>query len=201
MHSVFYQESLTTRARRWMWSHKIAVLCFCASLYLFGSSGYIHAKALLAQYLIADAWQESLQSGQPVAPWSWADTYPVAALKIANKHLYVLSGSSGRVLAFGPGHVSSTSLPGEQGNVVISGHRDTHFDVLETVKKADIIQMTSPAGTRSYTVDEIRVAHYSQVEYLNDAGQDMLTLITCYPFDSITPDTPLRLIVRAVKHS
>ena len=37
-------------------------------------------------------------------------------------------------MAFGPGHLSASSLPGQPGNSVIAGHRDTHFNFLQYVE-------------------------------------------------------------------
>ena len=48
------------------------------SLWLFGGAGYIHVKAMLAQTLLRDAWAQTLVDTQPVKPWPWADTWPVA---------------------------------------------------------------------------------------------------------------------------
>ena len=38
-------------------------------------------------------------------------------------------------MAFGPGHLSGTPLPGEAGNAVVSGHRDTHFAFLRGLRE------------------------------------------------------------------
>ena len=86
--------------------------------------GYIHAKAWLAQHLIHNAWQESVSKTRAKKPWPGADTYPIARLTAQNGKvdLFVLSGTSGRTLAFGPGHMTGTAIPGSYGNVVLSGH-------------------------------------------------------------------------------
>lgn len=57
---------------------KYGVLCalLAISLTAFGQAGYIKAKAILAQYLLEDAWQQTLDDGQPHKPWDWADTFP-----------------------------------------------------------------------------------------------------------------------------
>ena len=47
-----------------------------------GEGLYIHCKAKLAQELIAHAWAASRASGAPVRPWPWADTYPIARLRV-----------------------------------------------------------------------------------------------------------------------
>nr|WP_245832002.1 sortase [Solemya velesiana gill symbiont] len=119
-----------------------------AGLLLFGgwqlSEGiYIEAKAVVAQMLLQQAWQETRQGGSQVIPWPWADTWPVARLKVARLDIdqVVLAGASGRTLAFGPGHLFGSAPPGEEGNSVISGHRDTHFHFLKTLKSGDLIEL------------------------------------------------------------
>ncbi|MFA3791493.1 class GN sortase [Aliiglaciecola sp. SL4] len=182
-----------------IWRFKWASLCFVASAYLFASSGYIHAKAILAQYLIEDAWVESLHTGEKIAPWAWADTWPVAKLTIADRTLYVLAGATGRVMAFGPGHISSTPFPGESGNAVITGHRDTHFSILQDIKIGDLISTETTEKVSRYKVLEVRIAHQDQINLIESGVDDELTLITCYPFNSAAPNPELRYVVRALK--
>ncbi|MFW8121104.1 hypothetical protein, partial [Klebsiella pneumoniae] len=50
-------------------------------LILFGQGAYIHGKALLAQVLLERAFARTIATGQPVKPWSWADTWPVARIE------------------------------------------------------------------------------------------------------------------------
>lgn len=197
MPDYFYQKSLTSRLATRMWRFKWISLCFGCAAYLFASSGYIQAKAILAQYLIEDAWHQTQQQGQHVAPWSWADTYPVAELKIADKTLFVLSGASGRVLAFGPGHMLQTPLPGQSGNSVISGHRDTHFALLKYVQLGEVIETVTQSGIYRYQVTETRIVHENQIDLIDSDQRSLLTLITCYPFDGLTPNPTLRYVVRA----
>ena len=75
------------------------------SLWHFGQGSYIHAKAKLAQSLIRGAWEKTLAGQKEVRPWPWADTWPVARLIVPRLKvdLFVLAGSSGRTMAFGPG--------------------------------------------------------------------------------------------------
>lgn len=198
MYGHFHKKPLSARLVSGVWRFKWASMLIVASLYLFASSGYIHAKALLAQYLIADAWVESLETGSSQAPWQWADTHPVAKLTVGDETAYVLAGASGRNLAFGPGHMSGTALPGESGNAVISGHRDTHFSVLESVEIGDIIGTQTAQGEHRYRVSEVRIVHQSQMEVTQSGIDNTLTLITCYPFNGVDPNPELRYIVRAV---
>ena len=90
------------------------VLLAGAGLACFGSGLYIHAKAGLAQVLLHSAWTRTQDSGMPARPWPWADMHPVARLiaPAQDADLLVLSGASGRTLAFGPGHLSGSANPG-----------------------------------------------------------------------------------------
>lgn len=168
------------------------------ALWQFGSALYLFSKAALAQTLIAHSWQRAMNSGEDLAPWPWADTRVVAELQLGNETHYVLSGATGRVLAFGPGHLPQTPLPGEPGNTVIAGHRDTHFAVLQHLSLGDEIRVVGVAGEFSYTVTDSKVVPEDYSEALVPTKTPVLTLITCYPFNSSDAEATLRYVVRAV---
>jgi sortase A len=186
--------------------HKWITLSLLLGVYQFSGGFYIFVKAELAQHLIAHAWQQSLQSDEQHKPWPWADTHPVAELIIKDKNWYVLAGASGRNLAFAPTHVSSTPKPGERGNSVIVGHRDTQFNSLKKLKKGDLIEVKTKHMRQQFTVTMLRIALHSQLEYVQNevyntsfnVDQSSLTLITCYPFDSVLPNPTHRYVVRAI---
>lgn len=160
-----------------------------------GSGAYIQLKAALAQQLIASAWNAPAAGAKP---WPWADTHPVARLQLPARgvDLYVLAGGQGNALAFGPGHDTSSSLPGEGGVTVIGGHRDTHFDFLEVVEAGDELLLTGKDGRPwRYQVTDTRIADIRRGP-LRAAG-DGLLLVTCFPFDAINPGGPLRYVVSA----
>jgi sortase A len=179
---------------------KLPVFLLILGSIVFGKGIYIHAKAQLAQWLLNSAWEETLSSGKNVKPWSWADTYPVAKLTFTKggDSFILLEGSTGSSLAFGPGHMAGTSLPGEPGNCIIAGHRDTQFKVLQDVKKGDELLLQKPDGkTLRYAVYDIIITDYRNISVLKSGSADRLTLITCYPFDAVIPGGPLRYIVQA----
>lgn len=176
-----------------------ATLLSLAIWHLF-EGGYIHAKAWLAQHLIHNAWKASSSNASAQKPWPGADTHPVARLIARNGKvdLFVLSGTSGRTLAFGPGHMTGTALPGTYGNVVLSGHRDTHFSFLKHLGIGDQIFLESSSGDRkSYEVIKTQIVHENDIHIARDNGDDRLTLITCFPFEAIVPGGPMRYAVTA----
>jgi len=171
-----------------------------AGLACFGSGLTIHAKAQLAQWLLHSAWTRTQVSGLPAKPWPWADMHPVARLiaPAQDADLLVLSGASGRTLAFGPGHLSGSAIPGEPGNSVITAHRDTHFRFLQRLAAGDSLVVEGRNGTRRhFHVLRSYVADYRALNIPRDALQPTLTLVTCFPFDAINPGGPLRYVVVA----
>ena len=180
----------------------IALAFAFAGAVVLGKGLYIHAKAVLAQVLIHTAWTERLAgtAAQP-KPWPWADTWPVARLAVPDKNidLYVLAGANGRTIAFGPGHVFGTPLPGETGNSVIGAHRDTHFAFLRELRPGEeIVVAKSAATTRRYRVSGAEIVDKSETRVLAPSpGEARLTLITCYPFDALRAGGPLRYVVTA----
>lgn len=177
-----------------------ALLLAVASAVHLGQGAYIYAKAELAQLLIERAWKRALAGDAAPRPWPWADTWPVARLD-APAHgvsLFVLSGSSGRTLAFGPGHQAGTPVPGARGNSVIGGHRDTHLSFLERIAVGDSIRVQRTDGaTVEYRVTQLDVLDRRDTWVTrNDAGT-RLTLITCWPFNALRAGGDERYVVLA----
>lgn len=177
----------------------IVALLGCGS-WLLGHGLWIYAKAELAQYLLQRAWARTLAGERAVKPWPWADTWPVARLQLPahGVDLIVLDGVSGRTLAFGPGHMPGTPLPGRAGVAVIAGHRDTHFRILRDLQAGDEILVEAPGRPRArFRVRERAVvdARTAVLAAADDARE--LALVTCYPFDALRPGGPLRYIVLA----
>lgn len=160
---------------------------------------WIPAKAVLAQVLLRDAWWRTLDGAGASRPWPWADTHPVARMIIerTGSDFIVLAGSSGRVLAFGPGHLESTARPGDRGNCVIAGHRDTHFAALRELQDGDVVRVQRADGTwHRYAVAGRRVVDERDTWVTRGTNARTLTLVTCYPFDAVVAGGPGRFVVR-----
>lgn len=166
---------------------------------LFGDGAYIHAKAWLAQLLLERAFDRSVATGQPVKPWSWADTWPVARIEVKRigASAIVLEGTSGQALAFGPGHLHQTVDAGERGVAIYAAHRDTHFHFLRNVAVGDVIDVTRSDGQRfRYRADSSAVVRFD-ASGLDAAAEGFeLVLATCWPFDAVTSG-PERYILHA----
>ena len=181
---------------------RIAVIMTLAAIGLWqlGSGLYIHAKAWLAQALIESSWTSTLAGQREVRPWPWADTWPVARLRVpaADVDLFVLADASGRSLAFGPGYWNGSAQPGTAGNTIIAAHRDTHFRFLQHVARGqEILLQTMDGREHRYRLVETRVIDSRHDRIAIDAEQPTLTLLTCYPFDAVLPGGPLRYVAIA----
>ena len=177
----------------------LAMVLVAIGLSQVASAAWIHARALVAQRLIALAWDEARQGGAR-RPWPWADMRPIARMTVPSLgvSLFVFDSTSPRALAYGPGHVGGTALPASTGNSVIVAHRDTHFAFLRSLAEDDEIDVEARDGRRArYRVREVSIVDKAETRVLDDADAAELTLITCYPFDAIRPGTPLRYVVIA----
>ena len=180
------------------------LLVLIAGSCLTSRAVYLHAKAELAGVLIRRAWQEAVKNGEPRPPWPWADTRPVARLRIPRLDYdeIVLDAATPRTLAFGPARLLSGASLGKPGNVVLAGHRTSWFRPIEALAAGDSIKLEwfdARRGRlleRTYTVIAIRVVLPEDVSLLAPTSDDALTLITCYPFGR-SPRSPQRFVVRA----
>lgn len=169
---------------------------------LGAQGGWIYGKAKLAQLLLEMSWRGALAGRGEVKPWPWADTHPIARLQLERdgSHIIVLAGASGRTMAFGPGHMDGTAMPGDRGNCVITAHRDTHFAPLRYAMPGDLLTLQRADGqTSRYEVKGVRIVSKWDTSVMTQDERSRLTLITCYPFDAVMSGGPLRYVVMAEK--
>ena len=108
----------------------------------------------------------------------------------------VVEGMDQHTLRRAAGHIPGTALPGQSGNVGISAHRDTFFRPLRKIQRNDMITFTTVFGDYRYRVMSTRIVKEHDVAVLDPSGNEILTLVTCYPFYFVGP-APYRFIVRA----
>jgi sortase A len=108
----------------------------------------------------------------------------------------VVEGAGSATLRRAAGHIPGTALPGQQGNVGISAHRDTFFRPLRNIRQNDVITVSTLGGEYRYRVVSTRIVSPSDVAVLDPSGTEILTLVTCYPFYFVG-SAPDRFIVRA----
>ena len=108
----------------------------------------------------------------------------------------VIEGTEESELKLAPGHIRGTSLPGNGGNIGVAGHRDTFFRPLRLIRRDDTITVTTHEREYRYRVVATEIVGPADVQVLYPTKDEVLTLVTCYPFDFVGP-APKRFIVRA----
>jgi sortase A len=104
----------------------------------------------------------------------------------------VVEGVSRRDLQRGPGHYPGTAMPGEIGNVVISGHRTTYgapFSRVGELREGDAVVVETADEWFTYEVTASEIVSPNAVEVTLpvprqpdvEPTQRLLTLTTCHP--------------------
>ena len=192
------------------WAERVLVIAGSAALVW---CALLVADAMLSQRIARRSFEHALRADTSARP-PGSDTTAgvplnaaairrgstVADLSIPRVHLsaVVLHGSDAQTLRRGPGHVENTALPGEAGNVVIAGHRDSFFRPLRNLRRGDDIRLDTPQGRFHYRVASLGVTGPRDVSVLEPTDHDVLTLITCYPF-WVLGAAPDRFVVRATR--
>jgi sortase A len=182
------------------WGRRI--LFTCAGLTL-GYCGYVLADARIFQYGEGRSLERQLHAERTL-PNSSPGLLAVATggligrLEIPRLGLsvIVIEGEDKTTLRRAAGHVPGTALPGQAGNVGITGHRDTFFRPLRNIRWNDMITLITLQGEYRYRVVSTRVVSPDDIAVLDSTGGEVLTLVTCHPFYFVGP-APDRFIVRA----
>ena len=190
------------------WSQRALFAC---AILLLGYCALALADAWLFQRRESrdlDRLLRERRAPSPVTPQPVSVTSPKVAPAVAGSligrieiprlllSVVVMEGVDKTTLRRAVGHIPGTALPGEAGNVGLAGHRDTFFRPLKDVKIKDEIQISTLKGTYKYEVESLRIVEPENVGVLARSGENVLTLVTCYPFYFVGP-APKRWIVRA----
>jgi sortase A len=184
--------------------HILCLECclWVAGLTALGYSGFklgeaefaqIEGNRILDRVLPGATEQMPTDQGKPPDEGALVGRIVIPAVKLSG---VIFEGSSNETLAEGVGHLSTSPLPGHTGNVVLAGHRDSYFRPLRKIRPGERIDVTTRAGLNRYKVTSTQVVGPRDIQVLAYVPGTDLTLITCYPFESIGA-APDRFIVRA----
>jgi len=180
----------------------IAVYLLAAAMILglimMMTSLWIPLKAIIAQELLEQSWEECEKTGHIKKPWPWADHYAIAKLEAPSlgKEQIILAGDSGRTRAFAPG-LNEKAIYQKDAALVISAHRDTHFRFLKNVAVGDPLTLKTHQQKRQFEIVDAVVVDATKTRIQPEAFPEGLILVTCFPFDAMTAGGPLRYVVFA----
>ena len=175
--------------------------CFmCLGFLQPAESRYPISDAALAQSLMQKTWTECDERLDREIQRRWPGIFPALRL-IEHKNnidLIVLCGNSAHTLAYGPGQVASSAPPGDTGNTVITGRRDTWFRFLADLRIDDTLAVETIAGRKHlYRAIGTDVVDARRSSLVLDTPESMLSLVTSYPFDAEEPGRSRRYVVTA----
>lgn len=122
----------------------------------------------------------------------------IGAIEISRVGLkaMIVQGDSTKLLNRAVGHLPTSALPGETGNVALAAHRDGLFRPLRRVLPGDTITLRTTEREFRYEVLWTAVVPPSAVSVLQPTKNPALTLVTCFPFYYVG-GAPERFVVRA----
>jgi sortase A len=108
---------------------------------------------------------------------------PLAVLVIPSIHLnqVVVQGTDVNDLQRGPGHMPTSSLPGQRGNAVIAGRRATYgatFGSIGSMHKGQTITVVDGLGKFHYKVTSVVYAESGRHDVVTQSADNRLTLVT-----------------------
>ena len=191
---------------------------FAGGLFLIVFAGYqawASMAPVRASYYEPVPWSSSstinpAATSSPTSDWIVENQTPTSnpSIQVVNKVMgtlffpslkqkyEVFEGTTSEVLNQGVGHLQVTSTPGESGNSVLAGHRETVFQDLGKLNNGDVIQFVSGDTKIQYVVVSHFIVDASNKTVAAQKTRETLTLVTCYPFTKFGP-SPSRYIVVA----
>ena len=181
----------------------ISMLGYCAFA-LVDTWMFQHEQRRQFEQLLHDSQEAKGGARRPPYSTSLEDLPPVIIDSLIGRievprlglSVYVIEGTSPATLRRAVGHISGTALPGRPGNVGISGHRDTFFRPLRNIRQHDTVTLATMFCEYRYRVVSTRIVNPDDVAVLDQSEDEILTLVTCYPFYFVG-SAPQRFIVRA----
>lgn len=185
---------IRNRAITWieasLWIVGCIAIGYCA--FIWGRAQYDQAQANWALNHVLPG-DPGMDAPKDAAEGSLVGRIDIPRLDLS---VIVFEGTSDDTLARGVGHLHGSAAPGQIGNLVLAGHRDTFFRGLRDIRQGDRISVKAPNGDYQYSVDSTAIVQPTQTEVVRPTDDATLTLITCYPFNYIG-SAPERFIVRA----
>ncbi|MEG1757787.1 MAG: class D sortase [Oscillospiraceae bacterium] len=106
----------------------------------------------------------------------------------------VYNGMTSKNLWRGVARASESNRPGEKGNCMIFGHRDSAFRCLKDIEIGDKVVITTSHNKYFYKVERTKVCHPDDLIMTDSYDDATLTLVTCHPFIYSGP-SPERFLV------
>nr|WP_121664542.1 class D sortase [Metabacillus litoralis] len=116
-----------------------------------------------------------------------------------NADLPIVEGTDPDDLEKGVGHYKGSYYPNENGQIVLSGHRDTVFRKAGELEVGDTFEVILPYGNFEYEITGTKIVEADDLSIITLQNEyEELLVTTCYPF-SYVGNAPQRYIIYAKK--
>lgn len=133
--------------------------------------------------------------GQLIVPFFYiGDQFGVISIPSVDIQVKAYQGDREKEFRKGAGHYPGSLFPGQDGNILVAGHRTTYFRKFEYLKLGDLVYFQTTYGRFTYQVQAFKIIGGSDSSIGADTSQEQLTMYTCYPFTYIG-NAPKRFVV------
>lgn len=162
-----------------------------------GDTSLKEAKKIVAQAESLTIDEELPKRNKKIEPPNFGDTVGLLTIPKIKSELAIVEGTDPNDLKKGVGHYKGSYFPGENGQIVLSGHRDTVFRRLGELKPGDIFEVQMANGKFKYELTHTKIVDKDDRTIITlQNTQEELIVITCYPFRFVG-DAPERYIIYA----
>src|SRR5699024_1331797 len=151
------------------------------------------ANTIISEEVIYEFDQKSIDYDK----FGEGDTIGVLYIPKLEREIPIVEGTDEEELAQGVGHYEGTGFPGENKQILLSGHRDTVFRQFGDLENGDEFHVKMEHGTFIYAIEDNEIVSADDTTVIDPNRKDeVLTVSTCYPF-SFIGSAPDRYVVYA----
>lgn len=154
------------------------------------------AKEIISEKVI-DKVDDPDEMSENYDDFKTGDTIGVLYIPRLDREIPIVEGTDEEELAEGVGHYSDTGYPGENRQILLSGHRDTVFRQFGELEHGDEFHVKMENGTFIYEIQDHEIVSADNRTVIDpNREEEYLTVSTCYPFSYIG-NAPDRYVVYA----
>lgn len=185
-----------------------ALLLFGLVIISFGFFHYVEQESILAMFLTSrdslqfsslhgDGWEKAIngpsemttqtaqekENGRLLVPFFYiGECFGTISIPSVKIKVNAFQGDSEAEFRKGVGHYPGSFYPGQNGNILIAGHRTSFFRNFEYLKIGDLVYFETTYGKFTYKIRELKIIDGQDQSVADDTAQEQLTMYTCYPF-------------------
>lgn len=169
----------------------------------FAGNGIVHSKMKTSESLeeakkmITNFSDEKVDKKKERFQPPSGETVGILEIPKLKVELPIIEGTDVEDLEKGVGHYKGSYYPEENGQIILSGHRDTVFRGVGDLKIGDELIIGLPYGQFTYEITNTKIVDKNDLSIITlHNNHEELILTTCYPFHYIG-SAPERYIIYA----